>query len=233
MPEARAMTRNDICEEILWKKSDGLTPYPDALDFMATRSRQIHEGSASPLVWLVEHPPIFTAGTSARPEDLYNPHGYPTYSAGRGGQWTYHGPGQRLAYVMLDLGRQNGTIPPRDLRAFVKGLEQWIIETLAYLGVEAFTRDGRIGVWTIDPLSSQEAKIAALGIRVSRWVSWHGISINLDPALDDFDGIVPCGIREFGVTSLRRFNPALTMQDLDDALAATWSAHFGSTPRKE
>lgn len=227
------MTRNDICAEILWKKSDGLTPYPEALDFMTTRSRQIHEGTASPLVWLVEHPPIFTAGTSARPEDLYNPHGYPTYSAGRGGQWTYHGPGQRLAYVMLNLGQQNGTIPPRDLRAFVKGLEHWIIETLARLGVEAFTRDGRIGVWTVDPLSGQEAKIAALGIRVSRWVSWHGVSINLDPALDDFDGIVPCGIREFGVTSLRRFNPALTMQDLDEALAAAWPAHFGSIPQEE
>lgn len=233
MPETRAMTRNDICEEILWKKSAGLTPYPDALDFMATRSRQIHEGTADPVVWLVEHPPVFTAGTSAKQQDLYNPHHYPTYEAGRGGQWTYHGPGQRLAYVLLNLSQPNGTIPPRDLRAFVKGLETWIIETLSRLGVTAFTREGRIGVWTFDPLTGEEAKIAALGIRVSRWVSWHGVSINLDPALDDFDGIVPCGIREFGVTSLRRFNPALSMEELDRALAASWPAHFGSIPREE
>ncbi|MFT9298142.1 MAG: lipoyl(octanoyl) transferase LipB [Gluconobacter sp.] len=227
------MTRNDIYEEILWKKSYGLTPYPDALNFMATRSRQIHEGTADPVVWLVEHPPVFTAGTSAKQQDLYNPHHYPTYEAGRGGQWTYHGPGQRLAYVLLNLSHQNGTIPPKDIRAFVKGLETWIIETLKHLGVTAFTREGRIGVWAFDPLTGDEAKIAALGIRVSRWVSWHGVSINLDPALDDFDGIVPCGIREFGVTSLRRFNPALYMEDLDRALAASWPAHFGSTPRAE
>ncbi|WP_415568358.1 lipoyl(octanoyl) transferase LipB [Gluconobacter oxydans] len=231
MPKTRAMTRNEICEEILWKSSQGLTPYPEALTFMEERARAIHQGTAEPLVWLVEHPPVFTAGTSAKDADLYNPHGYPTYSAGRGGQWTYHGPGQRLGYVMMDLTKPNGTVPPRDLRAFVAGLEGWMTDALARLGVTAFTREGRIGVWTIDPLTGLEAKIGALGIRVSRWVSWHGVSINVSPDLTDFDGIVPCGIREFGVTSLQRFDSSLTMTDLDDALAAAWQGRFGSIPR--
>ncbi|MBS1094093.1 lipoyl(octanoyl) transferase LipB [Gluconobacter wancherniae] len=232
MVETRAIAVSDFCEEILWKTNERLTPYPDALEFMAEKSRKIREGSASPIVWLVEHPPVFTAGTSAKADDLYNPHGYPTYDAGRGGQWTYHGPGQRLAYVMLDLAHPNGPTPPKDLRAFVKSLENWVIASLAQLGIAAFTREGRIGVWTVDPQSGLEAKIGALGIRVSRWVSWHGVSINVDPALDDFDGIVPCGIREFGVTSISRFNPSLTMQDLDSALLQCWSQFFGSTPKE-
>ncbi|GEB03737.1 octanoyltransferase [Gluconobacter roseus NBRC 3990] len=215
----------------MWKSTPGLTSYPEALAFMEARAKEIHQGTSAPLVWLVEHPPVFTAGTSAKDADLYNPHGYPTYAAGRGGQWTYHGPGQRLGYVMLDLTRQNGTVPPRDLRAFVAGLEGWVIDSLARLGIEAFTREGRIGVWTVDPLTGLEAKIGALGIRVSRWVSWHGVSINVSPDLNDFDGIVPCGIREFGVTSLQRFDSSLTMKDLDDALAASWPGRFGSIPR--
>ncbi|GBR56068.1 octanoyltransferase [Gluconobacter sphaericus NBRC 12467] len=225
------MTRNAICEEILWKSSPGLIPYPVALSFMEGRAQAIHQGTAEPLVWLVEHPPVFTAGTSAKDADLYNPHGYPTYSAGRGGQWTYHGPGQRLGYVMMNLTKPNGTVQSRDLRAFVAGLEGWMTDALARLGVTAFTREGRIGVWTIDPLTGQEAKIGALGIRVSRWVSWHGVSINVSPDLTDFDGIVPCGIREFGVTSLQRFDSSLTMADLDNALAAAWPERFGSIPR--
>ncbi|EHH68531.1 lipoyl(octanoyl) transferase LipB [Gluconobacter morbifer] len=225
------MTASDIYEEIFWRTSSGLTPYPDALTFMAEHSRLIRQEGAAPLVWLVEHPPVFTAGTSARDADLYNPHGYPTYEAGRGGQWTYHGPGQRLAYVLLDLTRQNGTVPPRDLRAYVRALELWLIDTLALLGIDAFTCEGRIGVWAMDPLTSQEAKIAALGIRISRWVSWHGVSVNVDPDLEDFDGIVPCGIRDFGVTSLRRFDAALGMPELDEALAKAWPARFGTTPR--
>ncbi|AQS90794.1 lipoate-protein ligase B [Gluconobacter albidus] len=232
MTETRAMTRDEICEEILWTASPGLTPYPDALAFMEERARAIHQGTSDPLVWLVEHPPVFTAGTSAKDADLYNPRGYPTYDAGRGGQWTYHGPGQRLGYVMMDLTKSNGTVPPRDLRAFVAGLEGWMIDALARLGVTAFTREGRIGVWTVDPLSGLEAKIGALGIRVSRWVSWHGVSINVSPDLNDFDGIVPCGIREFGVTSLQRFDSSLTMKDLDDALAAVWPERFGSIPQE-
>ncbi|GBR47962.1 lipoyl(octanoyl) transferase LipB [Neokomagataea thailandica] len=218
--------------EILWKTSKGLTPYPDAMTLMETRTRNIHAKTDSPMVWMVEHPPIFTAGTSARAEDLYNPHNFPTYDAGRGGQWTYHGPGQRLVYIMLDLTQQNGIVPPRDLRAYVATLEQWLKASLALLGVTAFTREGRIGLWTIDPITQQEAKIAALGIRISRWVSWHGVSINLDPTLEDFDGIVPCGIREFGVTSLKRFSPDITMQDLDHALKMAWPGCFGSIPQE-
>lgn len=237
MAETRA-TRTDAISaknpfpdpEVPWRRSEGLIAYPEALDFMAERVRAIREGTAAPLVWLLEHPPLFTAGTSAREADLFNPRGYPTYEAGRGGQWTYHGPGQRVAYVMLDLTRPNGTVPARDLRAYVAGLESWIIESLRRLGVRAFTREGRIGVWTNDPGSGAEAKIAAIGVRISRWVSWHGVAINLDPRLDDFGGIVPCGIREYGVTSLRRFDPALTMRDLDDALAAAWPGIFGPVP---
>ncbi|QDH16169.1 lipoyl(octanoyl) transferase LipB [Swingsia samuiensis] len=226
------MTRNDISEEILWKKSQGLTAYPEALHFMSAHAQEIIQKKADPLVWLVEHEPIFTAGTSAKKEDLFNPHHYPTYEAGRGGQWTYHGPGQRLAYVMLDLNKQNGTIPARDLRAYVQGLEQWIITTLSSLGVKSFTREGRIGVWATDPITNQEAKIAALGIRVSRWISWHGISINLNPTLNDFNGIVPCGITEYGVTSLERFDRSISMQTLDEALAKAWPLIFGSIPKE-
>ncbi|GBR54568.1 lipoate-protein ligase B [Neokomagataea thailandica NBRC 106555] len=224
------MTEMQKSSEILWKTSSGLTSYPDAMHVMETRTKKIHAKADVPLVWLVEHPPIFTAGTSARAEDLYNPHNFPTYDAGRGGQWTYHGPGQRLVYVMLDLTQQNGIVPPRDLRAYVATLEQWLKASLALLGVTAFTREGRIGLWAIDPVSQQEAKIAALGIRISRWVSWHGVSINLDPTLEDFDGIVPCGIREFGVTSLKRFLPDIEMKDLDHALKTAWPGCFGSIP---
>ncbi|GBR37841.1 lipoate-protein ligase B [Neoasaia chiangmaiensis NBRC 101099] len=208
-------------------------PYPRALSFMAAQAEAIRQSHAPEMLWFLEHPPLFTAGTSARSEDLTNPHGFDTFEAGRGGQWTYHGPGQRIVYVMLDLTRPHGDVPARDLRAFVQALERWIIRALALLGVHAETREGRIGVWVQDPVTGCEAKIAALGIRVSRWVSWHGVSINLDPVLTDFDGIVPCGIRDYGVTSLARFKPDISMPDLDHALLEAWQDVFASVPQEE
>ena len=214
-------------EEIIWQ-ADGIPcPYPDALDFMRQQVDAIHQQKAPQRIWLTEHPPLYTAGTSARPEDLINPHGYPTFEAGRGGQWTYHGPGQRIAYVMLDLTRPHGPLPARDVRAFVQMLERWLIMSLQEMNIDAFTREGRIGVWCFDGQSGLEAKIAALGIRVTRWVSWHGISLNVSPDLSDFEGIIPCGIRDYGVTSLQRFNPSLGMKEADAALLRSWTSLFG------
>lgn len=217
-------------EQILWEISKKTVPYPQALSRMEAIARDIRAQEAPERVWLLEHPPLYTAGTSARAEDLFNPAGYPTYPAGRGGQWTYHGPGQRIAYAMLDLQRPHGNIPPRDLRAYVHALESWIIAALARFGIKGEVREGRVGVWVQDPVSGMEEKIAAIGVRVSRWVSWHGIAINVAPRLEDFDGIVPCGIREFGVTSFRRLGLDTDMAALDQALAECWPTVFGSQP---
>jgi lipoyl(octanoyl) transferase len=202
-------------------------PYPEAVAAMQAHIQAIRENAAPEWVWLLEHPPLFTAGTSARPEDLFNPRGFPTYAAGRGGQWTYHGPGQRVAYVMLDLQRPHGLVPARDVRAFVAALEEWLIRTLAVFGVCGELRPGRVGVWVVDPMSGRESKIAALGVRLTRWVSWHGVSLNIDPDLAHFDGIVPCGIREHGVTSLRVLGVDAGAEAVDDALRRQWSACFG------
>lgn len=218
-----------FCKEIIWQCDKTSSSYPDALDFMQNYVAAIHRKEAPQRIWLTEHPPLYTAGTSAKSEDLLNPQNYPTYDAGRGGQWTYHGPGQRLAYVMLDLTQPPSPLPARDIRAFVQMLEQWLITTLGYMNIEGFTREGRIGVWCIDPHTKAEAKIAALGIRISRWVSWHGISLNVAPNLEDFGGIIPCGIKEYGVTSLQRFNPHITMEDADQALSKGWTDIFGPT----
>ncbi|WP_212374288.1 MULTISPECIES: lipoyl(octanoyl) transferase LipB [Acetobacter] len=214
----------------LWEISKKPVSYPVALTRMQTLAREIRAGEAAERVWLLEHPPLFTAGTSARAEDLFNPHHYPTYDAGRGGQWTYHGPGQRIAYVMLDLHNAHGEVRARDVRSYVHGLEEWVIRTLSAFGLKGECREGRVGVWVIDPATGQEEKIAAIGVRVSRWVSWHGVSINLNPRMSDFEGIVPCGIREFGVTSFEKLGLAVTLAQLDAALAESWRAVFGSTP---
>ncbi|MCH4026774.1 MAG: lipoyl(octanoyl) transferase LipB [Acetobacter fabarum] len=217
-------------EQILWEISKKLVPYPAALSRMEQIAKDIRAGEAAERVWLLEHPPLYTAGTSAKAEDLFNPAGYPTYHAGRGGQWTYHGPGQRTAYVMLDLQRAHGNTPARDLRAYVQALEAWIITALASFGLRGEVREGRVGVWVTNPQTGIEEKIAAIGVRVSRWVSWHGVAINLTPALPDFEGIVPCGIREYGVTSFEKLGIKASMQELDLALAAAWHTVFGSTP---
>lgn len=210
-----------------WRISDGLTQYPEALSAMAERVAAIRAGMGNELVWLVEHPPVYTAGTSARAEDLRDPTGLPTYSAGRGGQWTYHGPGQRTVYVLLDLTRRHGTVCQRDVHAYVKGLETWVIRALEQLGVRGERREGRIGIWVTDPVTNREAKIAAIGIRVTRWVSWHGIALNVAPDLAHFGGIVPCGIREYGVTSLAALGIPVTMAEADAALRTAWPGVFG------
>jgi lipoyl(octanoyl) transferase len=209
-----------------WRIAEGLTQYADALATMQERVAAIRNGTADELVWLVEHPSLYTAGTSARPEQLIEPGCLPTFAAGRGGQWTYHGPGQRTAYVMLDLGRPHGMVPARDVRCFVHGLEEWLIRALNRLGVRGERRAARIGIWVAGPRNT-EAKIAAIGVRVTRWVSWHGVALNVDPDLAHYAGIVPCGISEHGVTSLHALGLAVSMAEADRALRIAWDEVFG------
>ena len=194
-----------------WQHSAALTPYPDALADMEARTIAIHAGTARERVWLLEHPPLYTAGTSADPAELLDHH-FPVYDAGRGGRYTYHGPGQRVAYVQLDLAKRG-----RDVRAFVHAIEGWVIAALADFGVTAFRADGRIGIWVIGP-DGREAKIGAIGVRVRRWVTLHGLSINVAPDLAHFGGIVPCGIAQYPVTSLAALGLPVSMADVDAAL---------------
>jgi lipoyl(octanoyl) transferase len=211
-----------------WRISDGLTDYPLALEAMRRRAEAIRTGEAGELVWLVEHPPLYTAGTSADPADLVDSGRFPTYAAGRGGQWTYHGPGQRVAYVMLDLTRPHGAVAARDVRAYVHGLEEWLIRAVARFNVRGERRAGRVGIWVADQVAGTEAKIAAIGVRITHWVSWHGVALNVEPALSHFSGIVPCGVREHGVTSLAALGRTVTMAEADAALMAAWPEVFGS-----
>jgi lipoyl(octanoyl) transferase len=212
-----------------WITTDGLTDYPQALAFMETRVAGIIDGTVGECVWLLEHPPLYTSGTSAKPDDLVDPDRFPVYDARRGGEYTYHGPGQRVVYVMLDVGKRG-----KDVRAFVKDLENWVIATLDTFNVKGEIREGRVGVWVQRPDkplqadgSLAEDKIAALGIRLRKWVSFHGLSINVEPDLRHFDGIVPCGIRDHGVTSLVDLGLPVSMDDLDVALKATFAATVG------
>jgi lipoyl(octanoyl) transferase len=212
-----------------WRVEPGLTGYKEALAVMEARADAIRSGGAGELVWLVEHPPLYTAGTSARAEDLIEPDRFPVFSAGRGGEYTYHGPGQRVAYVMLDLKRRR-----EDVRAFVAALERWIIETLAAFNVRGERREDRVGVWVVRPDrppmpdgSPAEDKIAAIGIRLRRWVSFHGIAINVEPDLSHFSGIVPCGVADHGITSLVDLGLPVAMADLDIALKAAFEKLFG------
>ncbi|MEL7167578.1 MAG: lipoyl(octanoyl) transferase LipB [Pseudomonadota bacterium] len=211
-----------------WITSTGLTDYRDAEAWMEARASAIAAGTAPECIWLVEHPPLYTAGTSAKPADLTDPDRFPVHQTRRGGQYTYHGPGQRVAYTLLDVGKRG-----RDVRAFVHSLETWVIATLAEFNVTGVIRDGRVGVWVERPEKPPgpdgavpEDKIAAIGIRLRKWVSFHGLSINVDPDLGHFDGIVPCGIAEHGVTSLVDLGLPVTMDDLDVALARTFPHHF-------
>lgn len=213
-----------------WRISPGLTDYDDAVAIMEARAEAIARGEAGELIWLLEHPPLYTAGTSAKPADLVDPDRFPVYATKRGGQYTYHGPGQRVVYTMLDVGKRG-----RDVRAFVQQLETWVIATLAEFNVRGEIREGRVGVWVERPEKPRgptgairEDKIAAIGIRLRRWVSFHGISINVDPDLDHFTGIVPCGITEHGVTSLVELGLPVTMDDLDVALERTFARVFGA-----
>lgn len=209
----------------MWHTAPGLTGYDEAVSTMQARIAAIHAGQAGEMIWAVEHPPLYTAGTSAQAEDLQDASRFPTYAAGRGGQWTYHGPGQRVAYVMLDLKRPHGTIPARDVRAYVHGLEAWMIATLAEFGVRGEVREGRVGIWVVN--GGGEQKIGAIGVRVSRWVSWHGLALNLNPDLEHFSGIIPCGIREHGVTSLAALGVDISLATLDEALQHHFSRIFG------
>jgi lipoyl(octanoyl) transferase len=209
-----------------WRVSPGLTDYEDALAAMEARAAAIRAGDGGELVWLVEHPPLFTAGTSAAADELINPLHFPVHEAGRGGRYTYHGPGQRVGYLMLDLERRG-----KDIRWFVHSLEGWLIAALARLGVEARREAGRIGLWVGH--GPDEAKIAALGVRVKRWVTLHGYSVNVSPDLSHFGGIVPCGISEFGVTSLSALGNPAAMADLDQALETGFPQFLGELSARD
>ncbi len=205
------MSSDNPANSIEWRVETHLVPYPEALADMEARAAAIHAGTAGERVWLLEHPPLYTAGTSADRAELLDPR-FPVYDAGRGGRYTYHGPGQRVGYLSIDLGKRG-----KDIRNFVHHLEGWVIETLADFGVEARRAEGRIGIWT-DDSQGREAKIGAIGVRVRRWVTLHGFSVNIAPDLSHFSGIVPCGISEFPVTSLAALGKQVTMAEFDEAL---------------
>jgi len=210
--------------QLTWRISDLPVPYPEAVEFMEKRAAEIRTGTAPETIWLLEHPPLYTAGTSAKAGDLLVPDRFPVFETGRGGQFTYHGPGQRVIYVMLDVKKRGA-----DVRQFVRDLEDWVIRTLARFNVTAERREGRVGLWVAQ--GAREDKIAAIGIRLRHWVSFHGISINVDPELSHFNGIVPCGISEsattpFGVTSLAKLGQMVTMPELDMALQAAFAEVF-------
>jgi lipoyl(octanoyl) transferase len=209
---------------IEWRVSETPVDYAVAVEEMEGRVAAIRAGTAAELGWLLEHPPLYTAGTSARDEELIEPGRLPVHRTGRGGRYTYHGPGQRIAYVMLDLRRRG-----QDVRCYVHQLEEWIIRTLAHFEVRGERRDGRVGIWVVRP-SGNEEKIAAIGVRVRRWVTYHGLALNVDPELDHYRGIVPCGIAEHGVTSLARLGIAATMEEVDRALRRTFAEIFGVSP---
>ena len=222
------MTLGEDAAALEWRVEPGLVEYPAALAVMGERVAAIRAGTGSELVWLVEHPPLYTAGTSATAADLQDPGRFPSFDAGRGGQWTYHGPGQRVGYVMLDLTAGHGMSRTRDVRSYVRGLEEWLIRTVAVFGVRGERREGRVGIWVADAVGG-EAKIGALGVRVTRWVSWHGVALNVAPDLSHFSGIVPCGVREHGVTSLRALGIEVGMAEVDSALQASWAGVFGGS----
>ena len=203
----------------VFRTLEGLAPYEETVTAMAAHAAAIRNGGAGEEVWLLEHHSVLTGGTSSRPEDLINPGGIPVHQTGRGGQWTWHGPGQRVAYVMLDLQRRNP-----DVRAYVHALEGWIIDVLASFGIDGRRRDGHPGIW-VDGDGRMD-KVAAIGVRISRWVTWHGIAVNLDPSMDGFGAIIPCGVRDGGVTSLRRLGLDIDMATLDAALTDSFAAHF-------
>jgi lipoyl(octanoyl) transferase len=209
-----------------WAIGKGLIAYPEAVAAMEARVAAIHAGEAPEMAWLVEHPPLYTAGTSAKPAELLAPERFPVYRTGRGGEYTYHGPGQRVAYLMLDLNRRR-----HDLRLYVRTLEEWIIRTLAAFDVKGERRADRIGVWVARPERGigQEDKIAAIGVRIRRWVTFHGVAINVDPVLEHFSGIVPCGIKGYGVTSLADLGIPVSMAEVDTVMRREFEALFGPT----
>jgi len=212
-----------------WLTAPGFTPYPDAVAFMEQRVAQIAANEAAELIWLVEHPPLYTAGTGAKREDLLEPDRFPVYESARGGQFTYHGPGQRVMYIMLDLKRRR-----EDIRAFITAVEQWGINSLAGLGIHAERREDRVGIWVAKaansglPLPCAEAKIAAIGLRLRKWVSYHGMAVNISPKLEHFSGIVPCGIAEYGVTSLAQLGKNISFAEWDKIARHEFAQIFGA-----
>jgi len=209
---------------IEWRASETPVEYQTAVAEMERRVAAIRNGTAAELAWLLEHPPLYTAGTSARAEELIEPGRIPVYRTGRGGRYTYHGPGQRIAYLMLDLRRRG-----QDVRCHVHQLEEWIIRVLARFGVQGERRDGRVGIWVVQP-SGNEEKIAAIGVRVRQWVTFHGVALNVDPELENYRGIIPCGIAEHGVTSLAALGVQATMEEVDSALRSTFAEVFAVPP---
>ena len=214
----------EVIDGIEWRVSDGAVPYEQAFAFMEQRAAAIRDEGAPECIWLLEHPPLFTAGTSADPAELFNPMDFPVYEAGRGGRYTYHGPGQRVGYVLLDLEKRG-----KDIRRFVHQLEGWMIEALEDLGISAHRAPGRIGIWVGE--GSSEAKIGALGVRVKRWVTLHGFALNVAPDLSHFGGIVPCGIAEFGVTSLAQLGKQIPLTGVDEALKRNFSPFLNGLER--
>ena len=206
---------------IEWRRDDAPVPYREALEAMEARNAAIIAGEAKEQIWLLEHPPVYTAGTSADPAELTDPR-FDVVEVGRGGRYTYHGPGQRVGYLMLDLGKRG-----KDVRCFVHAIEAWVIDTLADFGIEAWRAEGRVGIWCED-IDGREAKIGAIGVRVRRWVTMHGLSVNLDPDLSHFGGIVPCGIDEFGVTSLARLGKDVSAEQWDEALMKRADGFLGT-----
>jgi lipoyl(octanoyl) transferase len=223
---ADTLTLSPALAQPEWRIRPGLLPYPEAVSFMEERAEAIAAGRADEMAWLVEHPPIYTAGTSAKEEDLLDAR-FPVFKTGRGGQFTYHGPGQRVGYVMLDLKRRTDPKKGPDVRKYVHDLEEWLIRTLARFNVKGERREGRVGIWVVR--GNHEDKIAALGVRVRRWVTFHGVSFNVDPDLSHFNGIVPCGITQYGVTSLADLGILVSMADVDVAMKAAFEDVFGPT----
>jgi lipoyl(octanoyl) transferase len=220
------LVSSDLKPGVIWETSAELQDYVAAVARMERRAAAIADGKAPETVWLLEHPPLYTAGTSAREEDLIDPHRFPVFNTGRGGQFTYHGPGQRVAYVMLDLNRRG-----KDVRSFVRQLEEWLIQTLAEFDIRGERRSERVGVWVRRPdsVTATDDKIAAIGIRIRRWVSFHGISLNVQPDLSHYSGIVACGVAAHGVTSIRQLGSSASMAEVDQALKRNFEKMFGAS----
>ncbi|CAI3957413.1 Lipoate-protein ligase B (LipB) (PDB:2QHT) (PUBMED:19798051) [Commensalibacter communis] len=211
---------------IFIQKSKKLVSYPNAIQHMERYVQDIYNEKQPECLWFLEHPPLYTAGTSAKDYDLINTQNYPTFYTNRGGQWTYHGPGQRIIYIMMDLRKDHQAFPSRDIHAFVNAIEDWVILTLRQFNIHAEKRKDRIGLWVIDPITKKEEKIAALGIKLTRWISWHGIALNISPNLNDYTGIIPCGLAEFGVTSMEKLGVKCSMDEVDQVLLEQWNYIF-------
>ncbi|CAI3956047.1 lipoyl(octanoyl) transferase LipB [Commensalibacter papalotli (ex Botero et al. 2024)] len=211
---------------IILQKSKKIISYLNASEYMQNYVQGIYDQKKPECLWFLEHPPLYTAGTSAKEQDLINTQNYPTFYTNRGGQWTYHGPGQRIIYIMMDLRQDHQAFPPRDIHAFVNAIEDWIILTLKQFNIHAEKRSDRIGLWVIDPATQKEEKIAALGIKLTKWISWHGIALNVSPNLEDYSGIIPCGLADYGVTSMKKLGVHYSMDEVDQVLLEQWSHIF-------